>query len=414
MGEITCQVEYADEVHDRLAKVERKLNGASQSDATTSKSGFAVKLPKLQCKKFDEEAPDKLEFKNFLLQFNNCVDAAAQLSDSNKLTYLRGYLTGYAFKVISHLSISDDNYKVAIDLLKDEFLDVPYIVDESFKQLLSKSPTFNTDFAGVRSYINECRAIVYELRQYKVDLLDKDAAGCKLLSHIISGKLPVSVKRELVHKVNCNYPTIGDLFDHYKDIIQTLIRTSNYKPSAKTDKKDSGGKSKNAQLTSNKSGEKSKVPEKPNSSTLENFNTTVENKSVPKGSNSKKGSNANSNSDNSSRYCKFCNGFGHSMLYCPKYEKVADHQSRCASLGLCALCTSSKHDASKCPGKDNKLSFSCYSCKRNKHITALCPSARSGSTSSNLCINVQHVRSDYQPCLLPVLSLEFHGEMCQG
>ena len=176
-----------------------------------------------------------------MLQFNNCVDAAGQLSDSNKLTYLCGYLTGYAFKVISHLSISDDNYKVAIDLLKDEFLDVPYIVDESFKQLLSKSPTFNTDFAGVRSYINECRAIVYELRQYKVDLLDKDAAGCKLLNHIIFGKLPVSVKRELVHKVNCNYSTIGDLFDHYKDIIQTLIRTSNYKPSAKTDKKDSGG-----------------------------------------------------------------------------------------------------------------------------------------------------------------------------
>ena len=44
-------------MHDRLAKVERKLNGESQSDATTSKSGFAVKLPKLQCKKFDEEAP---------------------------------------------------------------------------------------------------------------------------------------------------------------------------------------------------------------------------------------------------------------------------------------------------------------------------------------------------------------------
>ena len=101
------------------------------------------------------------------------------------------------------------------------------------------TPTFNTDFAGALSYINECRAIVYELRQYKVDLLDKDAAGCKLLSHIIFGKLPVSVKRELVHKVNCNYPAIGDLFDHYKDIVQTLIRTSNYKPSAKTDKKDS-------------------------------------------------------------------------------------------------------------------------------------------------------------------------------
>ena len=66
-----------------------------------------------------------------------------KLSDSSKLTYLRSFLSGYAFKVISHLSISDDNYAVALTLLKDEFLDVPYIVDSCFQQILSMSSKFD-------------------------------------------------------------------------------------------------------------------------------------------------------------------------------------------------------------------------------------------------------------------------------
>ena len=97
------------------------------------------------------------------------------------------------------------------------------------------------------------------------------------------------------------------------------------------------------------------------------------------------------------------------MLQCTKFEKVADHQKRCISLGLCALCTSSKHDTEKCPGKDFKLSFSCNNCKKNAHIAALCPGPSNGGTSSHLCINVQHFKSNYQPFLLPVLSITFHG-----
>ena len=120
-----------------------------------------------------------------MLQFSNCVDACGKLSDANKLTYLRSYVTGYAFNVISHLSISDDNYTVALKLLKDEFLDIPFIIDESFKTLIASSPKFDPDFAGARSYINECRALVYELKQYQVDLLDVNTSGCNLLSHII-------------------------------------------------------------------------------------------------------------------------------------------------------------------------------------------------------------------------------------
>ena len=119
---------------------------------------------------------------------------------------MASYLTGYALKVISHLSISDDNYAVGLTLLKDEFLDIPFIIDESFKTLIASSPKSDPEFARVRSYINECCALVYELKQYQVDLLDVNTSGCKLLSHINFSKLHASIKGELVHKI-CD-PTI--------------------------------------------------------------------------------------------------------------------------------------------------------------------------------------------------------------
>ena len=162
-----------------------------------------------------------MEFENFVTQFSNCIDACGTLSSANKLTYLRSYLSGYALKIITHLSVTDDNYDVAFSLLKEEFLDIPYTVDESFKILLSSSPSFDTEFDGLRTYVNECRAIIHDLKQYDIDLLEEDTAGCKLLSHIIFSKLPTSVKRELVHILDNNYPSLSEIFENYREIIKT-------------------------------------------------------------------------------------------------------------------------------------------------------------------------------------------------
>ena len=195
-----------------------------------------------------------------------------------------------------------------------------------------------------------------------------------------------------------------------REIIQTLIRTSNPKNTVKFEKKESSIKSKGVTQNPNKPQFKSKPTEKTPPSTLENFSTSVEARTAQRSHNSSQLNLASGDSNKgNSRYCKFCGTIGHSMLQCTKFEKVADRQKRCISLGLCALCTSSKHDTEKCPGKDFKLSFSCNNCKKNAHIAALCPGPSNGGTSSHLCINVQHFKSNYQPFLLPVLSITFHG-----
>ena len=49
---------------------------------------------------------------------------------------------------MSHLSLEDENFEVAIDLLKKEFLDIPFIIDKIFKQLLG--PKYDPEFVNIK------------------------------------------------------------------------------------------------------------------------------------------------------------------------------------------------------------------------------------------------------------------------
>ena len=303
--------------------------------------------------------------------------------------------------------MTDDNYDVAFSLLKEEFFDIPYIVDESFKTLLSSSPSFDTAFDGLRTYVNECRAIIHDLKQYDIDLMEEVTTGCKLLSHIIFSKWPTSVKRELVHKVDDNYPSLTRIFHNYREIIKTLVRVSKSRESSA--KSDNSFRHKGNSHGLTKQSPKQQTPSKANPthnsspSTLESVNTTmsnVESKPSPKGSpNPKK---------KSGKHCKLCSG-PHSMSQWDYHKSLSDHQVRCVNLQMCKLCTSFKHNAPSCPGKDDKIPFVCFQCKSHSHITALCRNLSSESVSSYFSVNVHQSPSHGERHLLPVLGLMFYG-----
>ena len=124
-----------------------------------------AKPPPLDCGTFTGREKDKFAFNTFLNQFNNVIASRKNLSDSTKQTYLYGYLRDYALKVVKHLPISDDDYKLALSMLKQEFLDVSYITDETFKNILKAAPSmeFDPEFTSVKIYLNEIRAFFWAL-----------------------------------------------------------------------------------------------------------------------------------------------------------------------------------------------------------------------------------------------------------
>ena len=168
---------------------------------------------RLQCPKLNGRMSNKFELKNFLAQFNNCVSSVS--SHKAKLSLLKSYLTGYAAQLISHLTLEEANYEVAIKLLTDEI----------FKQLLDVSPKYD-----VKQFLFETRADLSELRtSYNLDFFEEETPGFRIISHLVFAKLSIILQRELVHKIGTNHPTIKDIFENYNENIKTLIKNSRKK-----------------------------------------------------------------------------------------------------------------------------------------------------------------------------------------
>ena len=115
-------------------------------------------------------------------------------------------------------------------MLNDEFLDKEFIIDETLKNILKAMPSAEHDaeFTNIKMFISEIRSYLHELQKYNVDFLTENTAGNIFVSHVILNKLPKLVIKELINRTHNNYPTLGDIFDNYKDVLKSLSRTSTY------------------------------------------------------------------------------------------------------------------------------------------------------------------------------------------
>ena len=352
--EIDSQTDYFTEISSRIASLCSTEVKTERAELQAS-GNVKLRLPELSCDTFTGEGTSHLEYHSFISCFNNVVGSSKNISGSTKLSYLKNYLKGYASKLIQHLQIRDENYSVAIDILNNEFLNIRALVDDLLQKFLDLKPKFDNSYLQTKIYINDVRCILTDLKGYDYDFFSNVSSNA-LISHIMLQKLPYSFRQELVRKLDENFPTIEDIFENYSDIIRTLnIRA----PTKNPEKVFSNDNNKNF-TPSNK------------------FSKPIQNSSATYAITSGKKENVPA-----TRYCKFCNCQGHSMISCKKYSNLDQRRARCVELGLCYFCTSQKHNASNC--KSN-LDFTCYYCNAKNHISALCGSQKE-KISANICLN---------------------------
>ena len=107
-------------------------------------------------------------------------------SQEYKLFFLKDKVIGNAAAFIAHIDPGPNAYDTCIAILKEQYLNVDYIVDEYFKKLLSDKPEYDLSYMKSRTFIANTRNHLHNLNtHYGVDLLNEEHNAHKLLSHII-------------------------------------------------------------------------------------------------------------------------------------------------------------------------------------------------------------------------------------
>ncbi|XP_064464421.1 uncharacterized protein LOC135375698 [Ornithodoros turicata] len=129
--ELTGSQAYEDKICTTRSIAKHALDSpptdARSSSNSRSQNSTNVKLPKLEISKFDG---DLRNWESFWDQFDSTIHSNESLSKVDKFKYLKSYLTGKAMTVIKGLSLSEENYSTAIELLKDRFGKKSLIIDE--------------------------------------------------------------------------------------------------------------------------------------------------------------------------------------------------------------------------------------------------------------------------------------------
>ena len=121
---------YLDTISDELIKFEKHVIAKEQSPSQNSNNDDLVAAitqaqgdqnrQVITCPSFDG-ANDKLDFKNWFNQFETMISSGRPMQGRYKLISLRNHLTssGLAFGLIKDMQLIDENYEVAVQLLKD-------------------------------------------------------------------------------------------------------------------------------------------------------------------------------------------------------------------------------------------------------------------------------------------------------
>ncbi|XP_047142820.1 uncharacterized protein LOC124817074 [Hydra vulgaris] len=118
-------------INKHLQKYDSKIDSSSLSCNSKNRN---VKLPIIKLEPFDGKPEDWV---SFIENFNCTVNYNEDLSNIKKMTYLRNLLQGPARASITGLSVTNENYQTALDILKRRYDNKQALISSHMRKLLS-------------------------------------------------------------------------------------------------------------------------------------------------------------------------------------------------------------------------------------------------------------------------------------
>ena len=294
-----------------------KKSSAKKKDA--KQIAQTVKLPKLVIKKF---GGNHAEYQSFWDSFDATIHSNESLNDIEKLNYLRSYLEGPAAATITGLALTKENYRIAVDLLRERFGNKQVIISSHMDSLL-KIPrvTLASDIKRVRDVYDKIEINVRSLQALGI----KSEMYGSLLIPVMMEKIPEEFRLVISRKMKSDTWDINELLDAFKEELE-----------AREKSRFVGGSSNVVEKPLSK---QNKLPEPITAAALHS-------------------------SEQLKMSCFFCNHPGHKSFNCVTVTDPVKRKEILKRKGRCFVCLKRGHVASSCP-----LEYRCFKCCGRHHVS---------------------------------------------
>ena len=329
-ADLEKEVDETSEFERRIKDTIRKIGsllGSKHSVVKTEEqihdSGGSIpivvraKLPKIKIAKF---AGDPKSWQSFWDSFQAAVHSNTAIHDVDKFNYLKGLLEGPALAAITGLSLTDSNYKVAVDILEERFGNKQLVISSHMEALLQlPAATSVNDIKKIRAIYDRVEANVRGLESIGIA---PDTFG-SLLVPVMMNKLPEELRLIITRHFKGGVWQFDALMQKFKEEVAARERC-NFMGKSQKGGHDSGGEislphSAAALLT-------------------------------PVGG---------------SIQCTYCSG-GHKPVTCPIVCDVSARKSILRKKGKCYICLKGQHISKNCQSK-SKCNLCGY-----RHHTSIC------------------------------------------
>lgn len=181
-----------------LQENQNRYNNTTDNDTLNANQGHgaSIRLPKLEIPKFNG---DPLLWQEFWDIFESTVNNNTRLVPVDKFNYLKASLIGEAKDSITGIAITNLNYNVAIEILKNRFGRNQTVIHAHFLELFQLETVVNSHGPQLRQMFDVCEKHIRSLGALGVR---EDQFGMVFVPLILS-KLPGDIVIELNRKNSC-------------------------------------------------------------------------------------------------------------------------------------------------------------------------------------------------------------------
>ena len=173
----------------------RDEDSPSSANLSTVGQRPAVKLPKLEIVKF---RGDYTKWQSFIDRFKAAIHSSETLSNIDKINYLQCYVTGDALNTIEGLSLMNDNYIKALELLEDRYGNKQSIIAAHTKNLLKlQRVESNLDVISLRRLYDDVQAQVRSLQSLGITEENYGTFLALIILELLPHEVQLNINRTL-------------------------------------------------------------------------------------------------------------------------------------------------------------------------------------------------------------------------